>query len=298
MVSIMSAKGVIIRPPVEAHSVLIGITEGCTWNKCRFCSVYKGVQDYRVRSKEEIFNDIELWAQNYGWNGKIFLAGGNALSAPTDLLIEVIDRIKQRFPVEHISCYAKNHDLLKKTPDELKQLREAGLETLYIGLESGSKLVLKLMKKGATPRMMIKAAKKAMASGFRLSVYIILGLGGKEHSKIHANETAAVLNEMNPTIIRFRTLNLFPGAPLYDEWKSKSGKFQRLTPYETITEQYNILRQIESYVTSEVFNDHISNYEIFEGKLPEDLPGMLKLLDQRLKDPMTKKLQPKWLNHM
>ena len=291
----MAVKGVIIRPPVEAHSVLIGVTEGCIWNKCRFCSVYKGLQDYRVRSKEEIFNDIELWAQNYGWNRKIFLAGGNALSAPTDLLIEVIDRIKQRFPVKHISCYTKNHDLLKKTPDELKQLREVGLETLYMGLESGSKLVLEVMRKGATPRMMIKAAKKAMDAGFRLSVYIILGLGGK-NSDIHANETAAILNEMNPTIIRFRTLNLFPGAPLYDEWKL--GKFQRLTPYEILLEQYNILRQIKPNVTSEIFNDHISNYENFEGKLPEDLPGMLKLLEQRLKDPMTKKLQPKWLNHM
>jgi radical SAM superfamily enzyme YgiQ (UPF0313 family) len=292
----MAVKGVIIRPPVEAHSVLIGVTEGCIWNKCRFCSVYKGVQDYRVRSKEEIFNDIELWAQNYGWNGKIFLAGGNALSAPTDLLIEVIDRIKQRFPVEHISCYAKNHDLLKKTSDELKQLREAGLETLYMGLESGSKLVLEVMRKGATPRMMIKAAKKAMDAGFRLSVYIILGLGGKEHSEIHANETAAVLNEMNPTIIRFRTLNLFPGAPLYKDWKE--GKFQRLTPYETLFELYNILKQIKPHVKSEVFNDHISNYENFEGKLPEDLPSMLKILEHRLKDPMTKKLQPKWLNQM
>ena len=291
----MSVKGVIIRPPVEAHSVLIGVTEGCTWNKCRFCSVYK-VQDYRVRSKDEIFHDIELWAQKLGWIGKIFLAGGNALSAPTDLLLEVINQIKQQFPVKHISCYAKNHDLLKKTPVELKQLRDAGLETLYMGLESGSKLVLKVMNKGTTPRMMIKAVKKAMDAGFCLSVYIILGLGGKEYSEIHAKETAAVLNEMNPPIFRFRTLNLFPGAPLYDEWKS--GKFQRLTPFETLLEQYNILKQIELHVTSEVFNDHISNYEIFEGKLPEDLPGMLKLLEQRLKNPMNKKLRPKWLNHM
>ncbi len=292
----MTVKGVIIRPPVEAHSVLIGVTEGCTWNNCRFCSVYKGVQDYRVRSKEEIFNDIELWAQNYGWNGRVFLAGGNALSAPTDLLIEVIDRIKQRFPVEHISCYAKNHDLLKKTPAELKKLREAGLVTLYVGLESGSNLVLKLMNKGTTARMMIKAAKKAIEAGFRLSLYVILGLGGKEHTEIHAKETADVLNEINPPIFRFRTLNLFPCAPLYDELKS--GKFQRLTPFETILELYNILKRIESHVTSEVFNDHISNYENFEGKLPEDLPGMLKLLEQRLKDPQTKKLRPKWLNHM
>ncbi|MFX1520325.1 MAG: radical SAM protein [Promethearchaeota archaeon] len=293
----MAVKGVIIRPPVEAHSVLIGVTEGCTWNKCRFCSVYKGVQDYRVRSKEEIFHDIELWAQKFGWIEKIFLAGGNALSAPTDLLLEVIDRLKQKFTkISHISCYVKNHDLLKKTPEELKQLRAAGLETLYMGLESGSNLVLKLMNKGTTSRMMIKAAKKAMDAGFRLSIYVILGLGGKEYTKVHANETAAVINDMNPTIIRFRTLNLFPGAPLYDEWKAS--KFQRLTPYETLLEQYNILRQIKSHVTSEVFNDHVSNYETFEGKLPQDLSGMLKLLEQRLKDPMTKKLRPKWLNHM
>jgi radical SAM superfamily enzyme YgiQ (UPF0313 family) len=292
----MAVKGVIIRPPVEAHSVLIGVTEGCSWNRCTFCSVYKGVQDYRIRSREEIFNDIELWAKNYGWIDKVFLAGGNALSAPTELLMEVIDRIKQKFPVKHISCYAKNHDLLKKSPEELKQLREVGLETLYMGLESGSKVVLQLMKKGTSPKMMIQAAKKAINAGFRLSVYVILGLGGKDYTKIHANETAAVLNKMNPTVLRFRTLNLFPGAPLYDEWKA--GTFQRLAPFETLQEQYNILKLIESHVTIELFNDHISNYENFEGKLPEDLPGMLKLLEERLKDPMTKKLRPKWLSTM
>ncbi len=293
----MAVKGIIIRPPVEAHSILIGVTEGCTWNKCRFCSVYKGIQDYRIRSKDDIFNDIELWAQNYGWIEKIFLAGGNALSAPTNLLLEVIDRLKHRFTkISHISCYVKNQDLLKKTPEELKRLREAGLETLYMGLESGSKLVLKLMKKGTTPRMMIKAAKKAMNAGFRLSVYVILGLGGKDYTEIHANETAAILNIMNPTVLRFRTLNLFPGAPLYDDWKA--GKFQTLTPFEILQEQYNIMKRIDSHVTSEVFNDHISNYENFEGKLPEDLPGMLKLLEDRLKDPITKKLRAKNINSM
>jgi radical SAM superfamily enzyme YgiQ (UPF0313 family) len=211
--------------------------------------------------------------------------------------LDVIDRLKHTLTnVSHISCYAKNHDLLKKTPEELKQLRAAGLEILYMGLESGSDVVLKLMKKGATARVMIKAAKKAMNASFRLSLYVILGLGGKEYSEIHANETAAVLNKINPTIFRFRTLNLFPGAPLYDDWKA--GKFQRLTPYETLLEQYNMLRQIEPHVTSEVFNDHISNYENFEGELPEDLPRMLKLLERRLKDPMTEKIRPKWLNQM
>ena len=225
------------------------------------------------------------------------MAGGNSLSAPTELLLEVIDQVKQKFPnVKHISTYSKNHDLLKKTPEELKQLHEAGLITLYMGLESGSRYILKIMKKGTTPEMMVKAAKKGIEAGLRVSVYIILGLGGKKYTEEHANGTADCLNKMNPTIFRFRTLNLFPGAPLYDDWKQ--GKFQRLSPYELILEEYNIFKQIKPHLTSEVFNDHISNYEDFEGKLPDDLNGMLKILEKRLKDPMTRRLPQKYLVHM
>ncbi|MCP4761303.1 MAG: radical SAM protein, partial [archaeon] len=157
------ASEIIIRPPVEAYSVLIPVTGGCSWNRCRFCGVYKGIQDYEVRALEDVIESIDFhWAMNPDskW---VFLAGGNATSAPTDFLVEIIKYIKKRFNwVERVSCYSKCLDILKKDDDELKQLAEAGLDIVYMGLESGSKTVLKKMFKGTTDKQIIEVGKRLL----------------------------------------------------------------------------------------------------------------------------------------
>ena len=283
----------IIRPPVEAYSILIGVTEGCWWNNCRFCGVYKNwnsdppqlIQAYKVRPIETVFKELEILREYYGeFKNTIFLGGGSTMSAPTDYLVKIINKIKELWPhMKRISSYAKNLDILRKSDEELKQLQEAGLTICYMGLESGSKKILKMMKKGTTPENMIKAAKKLMNVGIKISVYIILGLGGVELSEEHAIETAKVLNEMNPTIFRFRTLNLIPTAPLWNDWQE--GRFEVVQPWGIVKELLTIFENLSDDVTSYVFNDHVSNYETFEAQLPDEKEEIIKYLTSRLKDP-------------
>ena len=209
-----------IRPPVEAYSVLIAVTGGCSWNKCRFCGTYKGcygtTQDYAIRPLEDVLHDIDQYAEKNYHGFPVFLAGGNPTSAPTDYLVKIIKYVRLRLKnVPRVSCYAKSLDIVRKSDEELKNLAEAGLNIVYMGLESGSSEILRIMKKGTNAETMINAGKKILRSGIQLSLYILLGLGGKKLSSKHTSETARVLTEINPTIFRFRTLNILPDTPLW-----------------------------------------------------------------------------------
>jgi len=279
---------IVIRPPVEAYSVLIPVTGGCSWNKCRFCGTYKGVygvtQDYAIRSLEDVKKDIDKFAKNNYHGFPVFLAGGNPSSAPTDYLIEIIKYVRVKLRnVPRVSCYAKSLDILRKTDEELKVLANAGLDIVYMGLESGSNTILRSMKKGTNAESMIKAGKKILNAGIKLSLYIILGLGSHKYSEEHVKETARVLTEINPTIFRFRTLNILKGTPLWDEWKS--GQFKLLSPVENLKEEREIIANLGENVTSQVFNDHISNYCAIESvNIKEDREMFLKTLDTYIND--------------
>ncbi len=285
---------IVIRPPVEAYSVLIPVTGGCSWNKCRFCGTYKGVygvtQDYAIRSLEDVKKDIDKFAKNNYHGFPVFLAGGNPSSAPTDFLIEIIKYVRVKLRnVPRVSCYAKSLDILRKTDEELKSLANAGLDIVYMGLESGSDTILRIMKKGTNAESMIKAGKKILNAGIKISLYIILGLGSHKYSEEHVKETARVLTEINPTIFRFRTLNILKGTPLWDEWKS--GQFKLLSPVENLKEEREIIANLGENVTSQVFNDHISNYcSIESANIKEDKEMFLKTLDTYINDPKIQNL--------
>ena len=293
---------IIIRPPVEAYSVLIPVTGGCSWNKCKFCGTYKGVygvsQDYAVRSLEDVKKDIDKAAE-YNYHGfPVFLAGGNPTSAPTDYLIEIIKYVRLKLRnVQRISCYAKSLDILRKSDEELRALADAGLDIVYMGLESGSNIILKIMKKGTNAESMIKASKKILNAGIKLSLYIILGLGSHKYSEEHIKETARVLTEINSTIFRFRTLNILQGTPLWDEWKS--GQFKLLSPVENLKEEREIIANLGENVTSQVFNDHISNYCTIEStNIKEDREIFLETLDTFINDPKIQNLPRRNLTRM
>jgi radical SAM superfamily enzyme YgiQ (UPF0313 family) len=291
---------IIIRPPVEAYSVLIAVTGGCNWNKCRFCGTYKGIygttQDYAVRPLEDVLKDIDLYAdKNYNGN-PVFLAGGNPTSAPTEYLVKIIEYIRLRMKnVPRVSCYAKALDILRKTDEELKQLAEAGLDIVYMGLESGSNEILRIMKKGTNAESMIKAGKRLLNSGIKLSLYVMLGLGGKTLSKEHIKGTARVLTEINPTIFRFRTLNIMPNTPLWKEWKN--GDFELLSPLENLIEERDIIANLGENVSSQVFNDHVSNYTSLESSnIKNDRDAFIKTLESLI--PKIKNLERKNLTQM
>ncbi len=293
---------IVIRPPVEAYSVLIPVTGGCSWNKCAFCGTYKGIygvtQDYAIRALEDVKNDIDKAAENNYHGFPVFLAGGNPTSAPTDYLVEIVKYVRIRLKnVTRVSSYAKALDILQKTDEELKMLAEAGLDIVYMGLESGSNAILRIMKKGTNAESIIKAGKRILNAGIQLSLYIILGLGSHKYSEDHVKETARVLTEINPTIFRFRTLNILPGTPLWDEWKS--GEFKLLTPLENIQEERDIIANLGENVTSQVFNDHVSNYcTIDSSNIKEDREMFIKTLDYYINDPKIQNLPRKNLIRM
>jgi len=293
---------IVIRPPVEAYSVLIAVTGGCNWNRCRFCGTYKGIyrttQDYAIRPLEDVLQDIDLYAEKNYHGYPVFLAGGNPTSAPTDYLVKIIEYVRLRMKnVPRVSSYAKALDILRKTDEELIQLAEAGLDIVYMGLESGSSKILRIMKKGTNAESMIEAGKRVLNSGIKLSLYVMLGLGGKKLSKEHVKGTARVLTEINPTIFRFRTLNVMPNTPLWQDWKN--GDFELLSPVECLIEERDIIANLGENVTSQVFNDHVSNYCSIETlNIKNDRNAFIKTLDSYINDPKIKNLPRKNLTQM
>ena len=295
MVKSLPPSDIIIRPPVEAYSILIAVTGGCSWNKCKFCGTYKGMyggayQEYAIRPIEEVLRDIDSYAAKNYHGYPVFLAGGNPTSAPTEFLEKIIKYVREKLKdVPRISCYSKALDILRKKDDELKRLADAGLDIVYMGLESGSSKILRIMRKGTNSESFIKAGRKVLNAGIKLSMYILLGLGSYELSEDHVKETARVLTEINPTIFRFRTLNILPNTPLWDEWKS--GKFKLLKPVDCIKEEREIIANLGENVTSQVFNDHISNFiSISSSNIQKDREMFIKTLDGFINDPRIRNL--------
>jgi radical SAM superfamily enzyme YgiQ (UPF0313 family) len=287
---------VLIRPPSEAHSLLIEVFQGCNYDQCKFCGIYKNREAFRVLELGEIFQQIETARKAYGdYYSTVFLTGSDMTCLPTEFLLSVLNKVSAVFPrLERITCYSSARSAIAKTLDDLIKLRKAGLKRIHMGLESGSDQILRLMRKGTVVRTVVKAGQKIKEAGIQLSLYVLLGLGGKDLTQEHARGTVEALNQTDPDFIRFRTLNVLPGTPLFKE--VEEGKFRPLTPYETIKEQRDIIAGLN--VHSEILNDHVSDYLDFEAQLPEDKESTVRLLDRVLADPRTRFIPPKELTEM
>jgi len=231
------------RPPSEARSLIIQITEGCSHNKCRFCYMYKCKQ-FRLKSEDEIkehINELKAYHKN---PDRIFLADGNVLCLKTDKLISLLNYIKAEFPsVQRISSYSGPLDLIRKKDEELKLIREHGLELLYLGVESGSDKVLSMMEKGVNQREMIEAGQKAVKAGFKLSCMIISGLGGEGLMEEHAVESAKVISAINPRYFSLLRLVVEEESELADD--VRQGKFKLLNPIRILDENIIMLENME-----------------------------------------------------
>lgn len=208
----------VIRPPSEAQSLLVRVTRNCPWNQCLFCPAYKGVKFSR-RTVEEVKTDIDNMAREYAGHINMiksaFLQDADSLVLKTTEILEILNYLKSKFPaIERITTYARSTTLKRKTVDEFKQLKEAGLLRIHAGMESGSEKVLKMIKKGITPEDIIEAGTKVVAAGISLSEYIMPGVGGRTLSEEHARETARLLNIVKPDFIRVRTFALHPKSPM------------------------------------------------------------------------------------
>ena len=263
------------RPPSEAKSLIFQVTLGCSFNECSFCDMYRS-KEYSERSWEEVRGEIDLMAKTMPDTTRIFLADGDALNLSTDYMIQIVEYIYQKFPnLERVSCYAMPMNLLKKTPDELDRMNKAGLDRLYLGIETGNDIILKKVTKGATQKTMIKSCNKAKDAGFSLSCMVILGLGGSKYTKENAVDTAKVINAVQPDYVGALTLYLENG--IKDEFLTKfEGEFERLTDSQAIDELELLISEID--VANEIVfrANHGSNAYNIGGTFPQNKMEMLE----------------------
>jgi radical SAM superfamily enzyme YgiQ (UPF0313 family) len=266
------------------------VTRNCPWNRCAFCPVYKS-QRFQKRALEEVKNDIERAAQFHARHinriRSAFLQDADTVIIKADELAEIISFLKEKFPyLERITSYGRGKTLAKKELAELKRLKAAGLSRIHMGLETGYDPLLLEMSKGATAQEMVIGGKKVIEAGLSLSLYVILGLGGKKWWREHAQETAKVLNQINPQFIRVRTLRVPEGTPLKE--KMDNGSF--VTDEEVILEERLLIENLEG-IQSYFASDHILNLlEEIEGQLPEAKPKMLAIIDKFLELPEEERL--------
>jgi radical SAM superfamily enzyme YgiQ (UPF0313 family) len=265
----MKYEGDIIRPPSEANSLLLQVTVGCSHNKCSFCPAYKE-KKFRIKSYDEILEDI-LEASRWRSIEKVFLCDGDALIIPQERLIQILGLISTHIKgVQRVGTYANAKSILRKTIDELVELREQGLGIAYLGIETGNDELLKKIIKGVTATQMMQASRRIKEAGIALSVTVILGLGGIEQHMEHATDTAKLLTDIDPDYASALTLMLVPGTPLYSEYASGHfalpGKFDLLKELAIIIEKSDFS---SCYFTS----NHASNYLPIKARLPQEKEG-------------------------
>ena len=267
----------VFRPPSEARSFILRVTRGCAHNKCTYCNMYRGVP-FQILKDEEISRQIAL-AAHYGKDKvrRVFLADGDALVLPTAKLLKILQALRDTFPkLQRVSSYAAPKDILRKSEEELRQLKEAGLQLLYYGMETGDDITLKAVNKGVNGEEAVEAGRRVTASGMKLSIMVILGLAGKEGSKRHALETAKAINIIQPTMWSALCLMLYRGSELLDQFER--GEFNPLSPAECMEELYTIMENVDLPEDKHCLfrSNHISNYIPLAGTLPKDKQRLLR----------------------
>ena len=289
-------EGLIFRPPSEADSLILQVEIGCSNNTCTFCYSYKD-KKLRIRSLEEIESDLRETLPYAKRVRKVFLADGDALVIKTDKLLKILNLLYKYYPnLWRVGIYATALNVLHKTDDELRKLKDAGLGIIYLGIESGDDVILRRVKKNMTSAQMVEACKRILKIGFELSITIILGLGGKNRWRENAIETARVINEINaPTYIGALTLMIPRGTPLFEEYIA--GEFEPLTDLEILKEMRLLIDQIDITNKSIFRSNHASNYLPLGGTLPDDKEKLLEVIDNVIKKPIGK-LRPEYYRRL
>lgn len=280
----MRYEGAIYRPPSEADSLILQVTIGCSHNKCTFCGSFKD-KKFRLRTLEEVREDVEEAKAYARYIRKVFIADGDALVIPQKRLIPIIELIRNAFPkLERIGIYGNTKSILKKSVEELKALKELGVGIIYLGVESGDQVVLDRVCKGTTLEKTAEAARRVKEAGIILSVTVLLGLGGVERSTIHAEETGKFLSKIEPDYVGALSVIIVPGTPLAEE--VKRGTFEVPNPYMLLEELAIMIKHTN--VTHTFFaSNHASNYLPVKAWLPEEKEKILKSIQYVLnrKDP-------------
>ena len=278
----MRYEGDIYRPPSEAYSLLIQVTIGCSHNKCTFCSMFKDKR-FRVRDVSEVIEDLEMARRTYRRVDRIFLCDGDALCLANSKLMVILEKIRELFPeCQRVSVYGSAKDVLRKTPEELTELRENGIEMIYLGAESGSARVLEAVNKGVTPQQLIEAVHKIENNGIKASVTFISGLAGKAGWEDHAIETGKMISEMNASYVGLLTLMLDPRAPITGQ--IERGELELLSGEEVVAETYLMLKHANPTRPCVFRSNHASNYVSLRGDLPRDREMMMAKLKMAMEN--------------
>lgn len=283
----------VYRPPSEAESLILPVTDGCSWNHCTFCEMYTAPQKkFRARDDAEIVESIRLTGQRYGDQvRRVFLADGDALVLPTRRLLAILAAIREHMPaVRRISSYCLPRNLRKKSQTEIDELAAAGLSMVYVGAESGDDQVLEAVKKGETYASTCEALNKLGAAGITRSVMILNGLGGKVWTQQHAESSARLANETQPEYLA----TLVVSFPLGEErFRAGFPDWEPLGQHELFVEMEAFLSRLELKRT--VFrSDHASNWLVLKGTLGADKERLLAQVRQAITAPASAPLRPVW----
>ncbi len=286
-------EGSIWRPPSEVRSLILQATVGCSHNACIFCVSYKS-KNYRVRGVRGIQTDLDSLPVHYKERTRrVFIADGNALAMPTSELEGTLKLLYKELPgLERVGVYGYAKDVRKKTVDDLKTLKEAGLGIVYLGLETGDDELLRWARKGVNSTENITACNKIRDAGIPLSLTIILGLGGFENSERHAKSTAHVLNAIDPEYVGALTLMTPPGTKIHEMVNEQ--EFISMAPMAILNELKVLVENLE--LSNCVFRtNHASNYLAIRGTLNSEKEMILKLLNETINNEDTSKFRPGYL---
>ncbi len=283
----------VYRPPSEADSLILPVTDGCSWNHCTFCEMYTAPQKhFRARAESEVLQSIRHIGEHIGSEiRRVFLADGDALVLPTRRLLAILDAIRTHLPaVRRVASYCLPRNLRRKSVDELRELAAAGLSIAYVGAESGDDEVLERVHKGETHASTVEALDKLGQAGIRRSVMILNGLGGPALSLRHADNSARLANATQPEYLA----TLVVSFPLGEtRFRDAFPGWRPLTLHELFVEMERFLDRLELERT--VFrSDHASNWLVLKGTLGAEKQRLLQQVRQAVADPEAAPLRPAW----
>lgn len=286
----MHYEGNIVRPPSEANSILLQITTGCSHNKCTFCGTFKG-ERFKIKPDDVIMEDIAFAEKYCRRQRRLFLCGGDALIVPQKRLVKILQMIRERLPwVTRIGIYGNAKGIKMKSIEDLEALRDLGVGIVYMGVESGDDVTLRKIRKGASAAHLIAMGKKALSTGMKLSITVLLGVAGRDRSQVHAEETGKVLSAIDPNYVGALSLMLVPGTPLMSEYEA--GIFELPDSHEMLNELRAMIAN--THLTHGLFHaNHASNYLPIKARLPKDKEKTLELIDQALSGKIA--LKPEYL---
>ena len=283
----------VFRPPSEAESLILPVTDGCSWNKCTFCEMYTAPQKkFRARGEDEVLESIRLTGQRYGDQiRRVFLADGDALVLPTRRLLAILEAIRVHMPaVRRISSYCLPRNLARKSQQEINALAAAGLKMVYVGAESGDDAVLAAVDKGETFATTCAALDKLGDAGITRSVMILNGLGGKALSRQHAANSARLANATQPEYLATLVVSFPMGE---QRFRAGFPGWEPLEQHELFAEMEYFLDQLDLKRT--VFrSDHASNWLVLKGTLGADKERLLAQVRQAIATPAEVALRPAW----